>query len=460
MSPPPAWRLDPTTAFRAVLAGGFLVMLAGAMPGHLSTDSIMQLFEGRHHVRQTFAPAIYAAILGGFDQVIPGAGLYLVASGLLLFASLAGLRTLRPAISSLGPIVALAVVLSPALLIYQGIVWKDVLFANLSVAGFVLLASAAGRWTLPGRPWLTLLAMVVVLAVAAQVRQNGIITAAVAALVMAWTARAGGWRAMLGWSLGLMVAVLALSYALGAASQPAKAGPDQATHVGIRILQHYDIIGATAHQPGLPLVELHAANPLVEKVIRTRAVPLYSPERVDYLDLDAPMVKALWKTPNEVVDAQWRDLILHQPQAYLAHRLDAFRWVFLTPGIDSCLPLFVGVDGPPKVLADLNLAPGIDPVDFAMANYGSYFLDTPVFSHLSYAIVALVCALLMLLRHEPQDVAMAGMMFAALGFAASFFVISIACDYRYLYFLDLAALAGALYLAIDPPVRVFSRRRS
>ncbi len=29
-------------------------------------------------------------------------------------------------------------------------------------------------------------------------------------------------------------------------------------------------------------------------------------------------------------------------------------------------------------------------------------------------------------------------------------MISIACDYRYLYFLDLAALAAAFHLAVDP----------
>lgn len=459
MSLPPAFRLDPTTAFRTVLAAGFLIMLAGSMPGHLSTDSVLQLFEGRHHVRQTFAPAIYAAILGGFDWVVPGAGLYLVASGTLLFGSFAALRPLRPGMSWLGPVVALAVVLSPALVIYQGVIWKDVLFANLSVAGFVLLAGAASRWTHPGRPWITLLAVVVLLAVAAQVRQNGIIAAGVAALVMAWTARGGGLRAMLGWSLGLLLSVLALSYAFGALSQPPQAGPDQATHVGIRILQHYDIVGASAHDPNLRLDEVHAANPVTERVIRTRAVPLYSPERVDYMELDPPMRKTLWRLSDQVVDAQWRDLILHHPRAYLSHRLDVFRWVFLTPSIDSCLPIFVGVDGPPKTLADLRLASGVDGVDQALFNYGTYFLDSPAFSHLSYAIAALACALLMLLRHEPQDVAMAGMMFAALAFAASFFVISIACDYRYLYFLDLAALAGVLYLAIDPPVRVFGRRR-
>jgi len=50
--------------------------------------------------------------------------------------------------------------------------------------------------------------------------------------------------------------------------------------------------------------------------------------------------------------------------------------------------------------------------------------------------------------------AIAAMLASALAFAASFLVISIACDYRYLYFLDLAAMAGALYVALDPPWRV------
>ena len=44
------------------------------------------------------------------------------------------------------------------------------------------------------------------------------------------------------------------------------------------------------------------------------------------------------------------------------------------------------------------------------------------------------------------------LMAAALAFTASFLAISIACDYRYLYFLDLAAMTGLLYLALDPPV--------
>jgi hypothetical protein len=54
---------------------------------------------------------------------------------------------------------------------------------------------------------------------------------------------------------------------------------------------------------------------------------------------------------------------------------------------------------------------------------------------------------------------MAALQFAGAAFAASFLIISIACDYRYLYFTDLAAIAGLVYVAIDPPTP-WRRRRS
>ncbi len=42
---------------------------------------------------------------------------------------------------------------------------------------------------------------------------------------------------------------------------------------------------------------------------------------------------------------------------------------------------------------------------------------------------------------------MAGLMAGALAFALTFLIVSVACDYRYLYLLDISALAGAFYAA-------------
>jgi uncharacterized membrane protein YphA (DoxX/SURF4 family) len=52
-------------------------------------------------------------------------------------------------------------------------------------------------------------------------------------------------------------------------------------------------------------------------------------------------------------------------------------------------------------------------------------------------------------RRRAADIAIAFMLLATFAFTASFFVISIACDYRYLYFLDLATLVAAFYVAFD-----------
>jgi hypothetical protein len=59
---------------------------------------------------------------------------------------------------------------------------------------------------------------------------------------------------------------------------------------------------------------------------------------------------------------------------------------------------------------------------------------------------------LFLWRRQPADIVLAALQLAGVAFGASFFIISIACDYRYLYFTDLAALAGLIYASVDPPV--------
>ena len=85
----------------------------------------------------------------------------------------------------------------------------------------------------------------------------------------------------------------------------------------------------------------------------------------------------------------------------------------------------------------------------------------PVLSLVSiafYAGLSLVLAGLFLWRRQPADIPMAGLQLAGAAFAASFFIISIACDYRYMYFTDLAAIAGLVYAAVDPPLPRRERR--
>jgi hypothetical protein len=442
----PAANPWPLRVYLAVAAVGFAVILALNLPGQLTVDSVFQLYEGRTDHSLTFNPWIMSWILGLFDRVAPGAGLFVAANTALLIASLAALPWLTKQPVGWGAPVVLALVLAtPQLVNFQGIVWKDVLFANLAVAGFVSLAHAlrGGAPSLRG-----LIAPLLLLSLAGLVRQNGLIAAGFAAVALGVVVgRTAGWRRGLGYGAGGLAAVLALTWVLGASIRPAVADL-KANSVGLRVIQHYDIVGAVTADPNFDLSDL---PPDRAAVIRAEGPGLYSDERTDGFNQSPTLTRALWQTPKARLEAAWKDLVFERPGLYLTHRLRVFGQVFLTPSIERCGPIAAGVEGPADILAKLQIAPGMDSRDAWLARYASAFFGTPVFSHLAYAALALAVAVALALRRRPADIAMIGLMLSGLGFAMSFLFLSIACDYRYLYMLDLSALAGLVYVALDPP---------
>jgi hypothetical protein len=452
-------QINPRSAFRAVLAAGLLVMLGANLPGHLSYDSVAQLYEGHFHLRETWGPALYAWILGVFDAVVPGTALYVTASGLLLFASLASFSDLRPRTTWWAVPVAALAALTPQVLIYQAIVWKDIAFANTAVAGLVCLAHAARLWPKTGRRWLFLVAAVVLLGVASQVRQNGIIVAFLGAIALGWIAGAASTRASwparlrkgLIWGVGGFLAVAVVGQAMTVLSIPPHSPPDPGVKTGLRIVQNYDLIGAVAMDPHYRLEIMAAANPVDTAMILQRAPLEYSGRRVDFVDRDQALSDALWRVPETASGAQWFDLIFKHPALYLKVRWEDFRWLVAPPVIDWCLPVYLGVDAPAEKMQPLGIAHRYTRSDIQLGNYSSWFFDTPVYWHGLYVAISLGLAGLFLWRRQPSDIVMAALQLSGVGFAASFFIISIACDYRYLYFTDLAAMAGLIYAAVDPP---------
>ncbi|MGZ3402067.1 MAG: hypothetical protein ACXWKN_01510 [Phenylobacterium sp.] len=446
------------TAYRWVLAAGLLVMLGANLPGHLSYDSVAQLYEGHFHIRETWGPALYAWVLGFFDGFIPGTSLYVTVSAALFFGALAAMTGLRRKTSWWGVLAAAGAVLTPQLMIYQGIVWKDVMFANCAVAGFVLVACAGKVWTQRGLRWGLLITALVLMAAGAQVRQNGIIAGGFAALALGWiaafdgtsTTLVGRWRRGAIWAVSALVALLVVGQLETTLSEPAKAPKDTALGTGLRIVESFDVIGALALDPTYRIDALSAANPAAAAIVRSRAKADYSGRRVDFVDRDLDIQGGLNLLSDKAFAAQWRDLVFRHPGLYLRVRLEDFRWVFAPPVIDWCLPVYVGVDAPAEKMAPLGIQHRYVQSDVMLYNYATWFLDTPVYSHVFYTGMSLVLGLLLLWRRQGADIPMAAMQFAAAAFAASFFLISIACDYRYLYFTDIAAIAGLIYAALDP----------
>jgi hypothetical protein len=126
-----------------------------------------------------------------------------------------------------------------------------------------------------------------------------------------------------------------------------------------------------------------------------------------------------------------------------------FWWTFFTPRIAACVPFVVGVEGQPSDLKALNMVRRFDGRDQALENYATAFTGPPVFSHAAFALVGAVFFGFLLWRRRAADLAMAGLIAGAFLFTLSFFVLSLACDYRYLYVLDLAVMVCGFYLAMD-----------
>jgi hypothetical protein len=192
---------------------------------------------------------------------------------------------------------------------------------------------------------------------------------------------------------------------------------------------------------------LRTRAPKLEALLRDDGAPVYSPSRID--TLADPIFTETDGRPAlaQPVAAQWRALILRHPLLYLRQRAAAFRWVLLTPKPTECVMAETGVDGDPDALAAAGLKERESARDKALGDYAEAFTGTPAYSHALYGAAAIAFLVVLLRRRRDPDIAVAAMLGGALAFTASFAVISIACDYRYLYFLDLSAIAAALYLA-------------
>jgi hypothetical protein len=436
-------------AWAALLVFGFSLIAALNYPGHVPFDTTTALWEGRTHVRMSWGPPMFSAILGLFDAIVPGTGLYAAACLLVLLVAWWTLPRLTPRMSWAGPLLLALWLTVPHILIMQGILWRDVLFANLTIAGFVALAAAARLWRRPA-PRLGLLTVATVsLALAALVRQNGGVVIVAAALALGWTARDGGRLRAIAWGAGGFACTLAVALALVTLAPVSEPLGKKSHSVGFVLLAHYDIAAALADDPERPLPRLARVRPAAVQALRVAAPKVYSPQRVDFFDRD-PGMKSFWQFKRPLMLAAWGDLIGADPLGYMRRRLSIFRWVFLTPDLLACAPLHLGVSGLPGVEHELGLRDGPYLQSARLWTYAHAWFATPFYSHLSYAGLAAAVLVFLLVRRRPEDIPIAALMAGGLMFTATFLVLSIACDYRYLYALDLAAITGSLYVAIDP----------
>lgn len=448
-----SWR---RAAFVALAVLGWGGCLLANWPGHFSVDSVTQLAQGRIGLYDDWHPPIMAWLLGVADRVVRGAPLFFALDAALCVGAFLAFALSSPRPRLQGLVILGLALATPQMVIFQGVAWKDLLFADTTLAGFAALAMAGRAWGRTSRRSLLLGGAFVLFLIATLTRQTGFAAPLGGALVLAAfiASRAGtlpfGRR---GWVRGVATALVALAalFAAGALVSQAFAArgngqPGAAFH--LRMLQTFDLAGALKRDPGLPLDALHRRTPAFEWFERAEAAPHYTASTVDFLD-DLPAADALLPPHTSAVSADWTNLILRHPGLWLRVRTGVFLATLSSDPNRGCPVISTGIWTDDEVdLASSGLALRRGPRDDWDGDYVDAFARTPVLSHLAWGLAAVVLlgmAVRDLMRGDrrPEVMAVVGLLGAALAFCASFFVISVACDYRYLIVLDLAVMAAA-----------------
>ena len=175
---------------------------------------------------------------------------------------------------------------------------------------------------------------------------------------------------------------------------------------------------------------------------------LYNPERNDPLAASARLSADLNDDDSFAPCGAWLNLIVHRPLTYLKVRAEVFRWIFATP-TSSGLPYLVAFSGPEAQDQRLGIAQTRRRSRRSPQRLHRYLHPDPNPEPrlLRAARVRRACPVAAPpppARHRHRGTRSRGP-----PLPASFFAIGIACDYRYLYAQDIAALVGVFLCALD-----------
>lgn len=453
-------------AAAVVVGAGCLAALVAGHPGHFPPDAVWQLAQGRAGVFDDWHPPVMAWLLGLADRVQRGAWPFVLADAALFYGGLFALVALdeRPRPACL-PVLLLWMV-TPVSLITQGVVIKDVLFANAVLAAFAALAWAGRLWASRTARLLLLAIAFGLLGLAALTRQNGFVAPLCGAAALVGVARFAGAppdssrsrrRPALAYGVGALLLTLGACEAASLAlASHGDHRPQTSAHLAV--LEAYDLAGALRREPDFPLAALDRSRPEAARFLRREAAPIWRAAAVDNI-VALPDADVATTPDGSALTEDWSSLIRSRPDLYVRERVAVWWMTLSTPLAEGCPMIITGVDSPsPRLLRRAGLTPrdsGKDDWDF---DYAAAFLRTPLYSHLFYGAVLLVGLLEAARRwrrgdRRPGLMCAIGLGSAALLVLASYTVIAIACDYRFLYVLDVAAMGVSAHLAASGPMR-------
>lgn len=416
-----------------VVLGGFV--LAIHSPGHISMDTSMQLYEAMLGKSISWNPPFMSALmhwLGGGE--IATALLVFLACGLIYGGyALTALSCAQKGrrIGIWRVVIAILVVMNPVIAIYVGIVWKDVVFAAF-LCGGAGFGFAASRGSKPLR-WLFALVSAVLLAAAMLARQQGVFMAPVL-LVVPILMLAGGASGSAFWARWVVlpvVFIVAVSAFSVATSATIEGNAGRSTSVGYRSIMIFDMMGIISDSP-------LGAEQLAYKVppkIWSGIHKIYKPSRIDTLDLDPAVADWFGSLSLLQMRTAWWELIKQNPGSYIHHRVEAYAKLIGLRGMDDTLPVHIGIEGNPEMLEAMGIKARRDSRDLFVYSIAVKFFDWPIYRHVFWIGLVLVCAAVLSVTKlpRPQRSATALVLLAAGLLYLAYLPTMIASDFRYLF---------------------------
>jgi len=415
----------------AMIAAGYAVTLYVFYPGVMTYDARFVYEYIAKGILEDWQSPVMILLWGLIDPIAPGPGsmfllivtLYWLAIGLLAFTL--ARRSIWPAV------VLVLLALSPPAFIFQGIIWRDALFANAwLLAG--IIAFAAGGCSAKLRLPVQAIALCL-FAFGFLLRPNSIIAAPILAASILWPAR-------FSWKRTAIVFVPAMA-ALFGLYQFVFYGVLNVTRQHIeQAIMVYDL-GGISHFAKENQFPVTWTEPETQLLLNG----CYQPTEWDIYWRLEPCEFVMHKLNGEklfgtpAITGAWLRAIARHPVAYLQHR-SAFMWNFLA-GANLTMWTDDVYDPTKKVFPDR-------PAFNALVAVHDALKPTPLFRAGTWLLLCVaVCAFAWRRRDTPAGTFAIGACGSAAVYVLTFFVVGVASDFRYAYWALLAGIAGAVVIA-------------
>lgn len=400
---------------RAWLALGYAGFLIYAFPGYMSTDSVVQLLEGRSGNRADPHPPFMAAEWGVLDLILSGPLLMLLLQGALFLLGTAAIfrRAMAPRAAA---IAATGVLWFPPVLTVMGVIWKDAQMAGYLIAGTALLIGDTRRRRLLG---------LALIAAGCAFRYNAF--AAAVPLVFALFA----WRPGLRWFQRYAIAAIAAACAVGLAISANRALTVNHAFLTPSFADIVGVLAFTHDRSDEDLREVMRDMPLRATTdIQAAARRVYSARNPFGIDhgadrmFDAPSTElqraATLRAWKAIVTSDWR--------AYFEYRLAGFRELIGYTDNAMWSPVYnVFLELPQIHLPAIEHGATWSGLQERLGRAYSYLAyETPLYRPYIYIAIALV--LLVLCCRDRLTFALFG---SGLTYELSFFPAAGTPDYRY-----------------------------